>query len=342
MRVLQVGFGGFGPVHLQAWLRLGLGGRLWVADPDPAARARAGAFNLPAERLVADYREALESVDVVDVVAATDHHLEICTAALGAGRDVFAEKPLTLDLAGSRAISDAVARSGRILQVGYYFRHHPLGRYVRARVGEGALGELRYLSASFTGFKRARRDSGALGNDAVHFLDLFGWLKGGLPAEVFAIRRDHFGRGFDDLALVLLTYPDGMVGKVEVGYIQPGRWPDTIVPGAQATKEMAVCGSEGAIEVDFQIERLIWHRVRHELHEDGLWRPVFKDAHLPNLPASNPVDVLESELREFLGHVEARSEPEANARACGVDMARLLEAIGRSAETGRPVAVAQA
>lgn len=342
MRVLQVGFGGFGPVHLQAWLRLGLGGRLWVADPDPAARARAGAFNLPAERLVADYREALESVDVVDVVAATDRHLEVCTAALEAGRDVFAEKPLTLDLAGSQAIAEAVARSGRILQVGYYFRHHPLGRYVKARAGEGALGELRYLSASFTGFKRARRDSGALGNDAVHFLDLFGWLKGGLPAEVFAIRRDHFGRGFDDLALVLLTYADRSVGKVEAGYIQPGRWPDTIVPGAQATKEMAVCGSEGAIEVDFQIERLIWHRVRHELHEDGLWRPVFKDAHLPNLPASNPVDVLESELREFLGHVEARSEPEANARACGVDMARLLEAIARSAETGRPVAVAQA
>jgi predicted dehydrogenase len=339
MRVLQVGFGGFGPVHLQAWLRLGLGGRLWVADPDPAARARAGAFNLPAERLLADYREALEQVDVVDIVAATDRHLEICTAALEAGRDVFAEKPLTLDVAGSRAIVDAVAGSGRILQVGYYFRHHPLGRYLRARAGEGALGELRYLSAVFTGFKRARRDSGALGNDAVHFLDLFGWLKGGPPAEVFAIRRDHFGRGFDDLVLVLLTYADGSVGKVEAGYIHPGRWPDTIVPGAQATKEMVVCGSEGAIEVDFHIGRLVWHRVRHQLHEDGFWRPIFEDARTPEVPSVSPVDVVESELREFLGHVQARSEPEANARACGLDMAHLLEAIGRSATSGQPATV---
>jgi predicted dehydrogenase len=341
-RVLQVGFGGFGPTHLQAWFRLGLGGSLWVADPDPAARERAGAFNLPGAHLVADYRDALEHVDLVDVVAATDCHLEICTAALEADKDVFAEKPLTLDVAGSHAIAEAVERSGRILQVGYYFRHHPLGRYVKARVGEGALGELRYLSATFAGFKRARRDSGALGNDAVHFLDLFGWLKGGLPAQVFAIRRDHFGRGFDDLALVLLTYPDGSVGKVEAGYILPGRWLDTIVPGAQATKEITVCGSEGAIEADFQAGRLIWHRARHELHEDGLWRPVFEDALMPDLPAWSPIDVVESELREFLGHVEARSEPAVNARACGLDMARLLEAIARSAEGGRPVAVAEA
>jgi predicted dehydrogenase len=335
--VLQVGFGGFGPIHLQAWFRLGGADRLWVADPDPAARARAGAFGLQSDRIVAHYRDVLDRVDVVDVVAATDRHLEICTAALEAGKDVFAEKPLTLDVAGSQAIAEAVARRGRILQVGYYFRHHPLGRYVRAKVGEGALGELRYLAATFTGFKRARRDSGALGNDAVHFLDLFGWLKDGLPAEVFAISRDHFGRGFDDLALVLLTYPDGSVGKVEAGYIQPGRWTDNIVQNAQATKEMTVCGSRGAIEIDFHIERLIWHRVRHELHEDGFWRPVIEDARLPNLPSAGPVDVLESELREFLGHLEAKTRPEADARACGIDMARLLEAIAASAANGRPV-----
>jgi predicted dehydrogenase len=340
--VLQVGFGGFGPVHLQAWLRLGFGDRLWVADPDPAARARVAAFNLPAERVVADFRDVLDRVGLVDVVAATDRHREICEAALAAGKDVFAEKPLTLDLAGSLAIAGQVAPSARILQVGYYFRHHPLARYARAAVEDGALGELRYLAARFIGYKRARRDSGATGNDAVHFLDLFNWLKGTPPDEVYAVQRDHFGRGFDDLALILLTWPDGTVGKIEAGYIVPGRWTDTIVPGAQATKEMTVCGSAGALEIDFHIERLIWHRVRHERHADGLWRPVFEDAITPALPAAGPVDVVASELEEFLGHVARRTTPEANASTCGVEIARLLEAIGQSARSGRPVCLADA
>ena len=337
-----MGFGGFGPVHLQAWLKLGFGERLWIADPDEEARARTGAFNLPAERVVADFRDMLDRVELVDMVAATDRHLEICAAALAAGKDVFAEKPLTLDVVGSQAIAGQVERSGRILQVGYYFRHHPLARYARTKIGEGALGKLHYLAARFVGYKRARRDSGATGNDAVHFLDLFNWLKGGPPAQVFAIQRDHFGHGFDDLALILLTWPDGAIGKVEAGYIVPGRWTDTIVPNAQATKEIAVCGSAGALEIDFHIERLIWHRVRHERHADGLWRPVFEDAITPALPAAGPVDVVASELEEFLGHVERRTTPEANASTCGVDIARLLEAIGQSARSGQPVPLAAA
>jgi predicted dehydrogenase len=337
--ILQVGCGGFGPVHLQAWLRLGFGQRLWIADPHPAAQARAAAFGLPPERIVADYREVLGAAGLVDVVAATDRHREICEAALAAGKDVFCEKPLTLDLAGSKAIADAVAQSGRVFQVGYYFRHHPLARYAKARVGEGALGDLRYLGATFTGFKRARRDSGVTGNDAVHFLDLIAWLEDSPPVEVFALRRDHFGRGLDDLALILVTFGSGVCAKVEVGYIQPGRWPDTIVPNAQATKELVVCGSAGALEIDLHIERLVWHRVRHEVAEDGLWHPRFEDALLPHLPKADPVDIVESQLREFLSHVEARTEPEANARSCGVEIARLLEAIDRSSAERWPVAL---
>jgi hypothetical protein len=100
-----------------------------------------------------------------------------------------------------------------------------------------------------------------------------------------------------------------------------------------------VCGSAGALEIDLHIERLVWHRVRHEVAEDGLWHPRFEDALLPHLPKADPVDIVESQLREFLSHVEARTEPEANARSCGVEIARLLEAIDRSSAERWPVAL---
>ena len=50
--VLQAGFGGFGPVHLEAWHRLRA--NVWIVDPDPGARARATA-HLPAGRVLADF-----------------------------------------------------------------------------------------------------------------------------------------------------------------------------------------------------------------------------------------------------------------------------------------------
>jgi predicted dehydrogenase len=204
---------------------------------------------------------------------------------------------------------------------------------------EGALGPLRHLAAGFTGFKRARRDSGATGNDAIHFLDLASWLIGAGPREVFAVQRDHFGRGFDDLAILLLTYPGDVIARIEAGWVQPGRWPDDVVPGAQATKELTVSGTEGALEIDFRIGRLIWHRVRHERLVDGLWRPVFQDAVVPQLATPGPVGIVASELAEFLGHVAARTRPAADVESAGVDLARLYEAIGRSARANRPVSI---
>jgi predicted dehydrogenase len=312
-------------VHLEAWLRLGLGDRLWLADPDPAARARAARWNLPPERIVADFERLLDRVAVVDVLTATPAHAAICEAALAAGLDVFCEKPLTIELDDALRLAAKVAASGRVLQVGYYFRHHPLFRHARERIAAGDLGELRYLAGTFAGFKRARADMGVTASDAVHFLDYFGWLTGSLPERVFALRRDHFGRGLDDLALILIEYPGSVVGKV--------------TPGALTTKEVALCGAEGAIEIDFPLERLTWHRVRHEL-QDGLWRPVFADARVPRLPPATAVEVVTSQFREFLGHVAARTAPEADIQRCGVDIARLLDAVAASASSGRPVPLA--
>ena len=338
--ILQIGFGGFGPVHLDAWCRLGYRDRVWVADPDPAARLLAEGQGVPASHIVADYRDVLERAGLVDVVAPTDRHHAICKDAITAGKDVFAEKPLTMSLEEAEDLAALVKAHARILQVGFYFRHHPLSQSMKNRVTGGDLGELRYLSGNFTGFKRARRDVGATGNDAVHFIDLFNWLIGVPPSEVFAVRRDHFGRELDDLALILMTYPDGVLAKIEAGYIQPGRWVDNIVPNAVNTKEVQICGAKGAIEIDYQIERLTFYPVRHERQKDGLWWPVFDEARTPMIRAVTPIDVVTAELREFLDHVEARSQPEADVQRAGVDIARVLEAIELSAIENRPVSCA--
>jgi len=324
-------------MHLEAWRRLGLRDALWVADPDPEARARAAAWDIPPERIAADYRAVLPEVDLVDVVAATDLHVEICLAAIEAGKDVFVEKPLTLVADDARRFAAAVELGDRVLQVGYYFRHHPLSWYAKERIEHGDLGALRYLSANFSGFKRARRDVGCTANDAVHFLDLFNWLLSAAPVEAFAVQRDHFNRGLEDLSLIILTYPSGALAKVETGYIQPGRQPDNVVSNALTTKAIEVCGSEGALEIDYQAERLTWHRVRHRLHDDGFWRPVFEDAIVPRLEPRGPVEVLMSELTEFLGHVARRTSPEADVQRAGVDIAVLYEAIVASARSRRPV-----
>ncbi len=338
LNVLQVGCGNFGPTHLAAWFQLGFADRLFVADPSPAARAACRRLNLPEARLVADYREVLDRVDVVDVLSPTDSHVEICETALAAGKHVFVEKPLTGDAAAASRLADQVARSGRILQVGFYFRFHPMSRHAKSRIVAGALGRIRYLHGRFVGFKRARADSGAVLNDVIHFIDLANWLLDAAPVEVHAVLRDHFGRGMEDLAIVLLGYADGVVANLEAGYIQPGRWNDNFVAGATATKEFSISGSEAAIEMDYHIGRLVEHRVRHELR-DGLWQPNFGDAAMPHLANVEPVAVVRAELAAFLDSVLGSAPAEAGVIDCGVLPARIVEAVFESGRINRPVKI---
>lgn len=336
MKILQIGLGGFGKNHLRAWAQLGRAGDLAVADLNPARLEEAAdLIGLPPDRLGTDYRRFLAAADVVDVVTPSVGHAAICAEALRAGKDVFVEKPMTMTAEEADRLAVEVERSGRRLQVGYYYRFHPIARYVRERIALGELGAIRYLDGRFMGFKRARTDCGVTQTDGIHFIDLFNALLGEMPIEAYAVTRDHFRRGMEDFSLVLLQYPGGAVAKVESGYIQPGNWVDRVVPGAMTTKEITVVGDRRTIRADFEVDRVELFEVRHELRQ-GVWTPVQGACTLPRLASVTPVDLVALELGAFLEAVATGRTPEADVLSCGTALARVIEAIYRSAASGRP------
>jgi len=337
--ILQIGFGAFGPTHLRAWQAMGMADRLIVADPDHDARARAAVL-APECRQIADYRLALAECAAVDILTPTNTHHAIACEALAADKPLFIEKPV---VGTSEQARDLVARAqaaAQTVMAGYYFRFHPKSLELRRQIVAGDLGQLRLLSGRFAGFKRTRKDSGALHNDAVHFLDLFCWLVGALPDRVFGVTRDHFGRGLDDMALIVLQWNNGAVAQIEAGYVQPGKWPDTVVPGAITSKEIAVSGSHGAIEIDYAAETYVEHRVAHD-NRDGVWTPRFAaPAAQRTVAAADAVAVLTAELSDFLRRIENGDTPTGFADDGldgGLNMARLLEAVENSARENRVV-----
>jgi predicted dehydrogenase len=289
----------------------------------------------PQCRQIGDYRAVLKDCAAVDILTPTDTHHAIACAALDAGKPIFIEKPVVASTAQAR---DLAAHASPIVMAGYYFRFHPKSLELRGQIQAGELGELRLLTGRFAGFKRTRKDSGVLHNDAVHFLDLFCWLVGSLPARVFAVTRDHFARGLDDMALITLEWRNGPVAQIEAGYGQPGRWPDAVVPGAITSKEIAVSGSLGAVEIDYAAETYIHHDVTHQ-SEAGVWTPRFSTQAAPRtVPAADAVAVVSAELAAFLQRIETGEQPTgfaADGLDGGLNMAVLLEAIETSAREQR-------
>src|SRR5580700_6199518 len=82
-------------------------------------RTRASAEDFCREHrlpLVDSYEEVVRRPDIDAVVLATPHSLHEAQvrAAIAAGKHVFVEKPLTLDLKTARCVAETVKRSGRV------------------------------------------------------------------------------------------------------------------------------------------------------------------------------------------------------------------------------------
>ncbi|MDI1461295.1 Gfo/Idh/MocA family oxidoreductase [Catellatospora sp. KI3] len=216
MHDLRLGVIGYG---LRASLavtahRPGRGSRVVaVADPDPAARARAAA-DLPGADLVADHHRLLERGDVDAVVVLTpDHtHEQVATDTLRAGRAAFVEKPLGISTQECDRILAVAHETGSRLYVGHNMRHMGVVRLMRDIIARGEIGQVQTVWVRhFVGhggdyyFKdwhaQRRHTTSLLLQKAAHDIDVLHWLAGGYTevASAFGDLRV-YGRVTDRLA----------------------------------------------------------------------------------------------------------------------------------------------
>jgi len=108
---------------------------------------KAGKTGAAAVRTYADFRDLVAAKDIDAVVISTpDHwHAIPAIAAARAGKDVYLQKPTSLTIAEGRALSDAIHRTGRILQIGSQQRSMPQFRIACELVRNGRIGELRSI-----------------------------------------------------------------------------------------------------------------------------------------------------------------------------------------------------
>ncbi|MDR2120510.1 MAG: Gfo/Idh/MocA family oxidoreductase [Tannerella sp.] len=101
-------------------------------------------------KLYADYGEILARKDIDAVIICTpDHwHAVMTIEACRAGKDVYVEKPMSHSIAEGRAMADAVARYGRVLQVGNMQRSWPNFRHACELVRNGYIGKIREIKVS--------------------------------------------------------------------------------------------------------------------------------------------------------------------------------------------------
>jgi myo-inositol 2-dehydrogenase/D-chiro-inositol 1-dehydrogenase len=189
-KIAQLGAGRMGSIHARiaaANPRLNLA---WLVDPRPEAAAGLAA-ELGAS--LATFETVLADPDVKGVIVAssTDAHLDNTLACLAAGKAVFCEKPLDLDLARLTAHETELRKADGKLFVAFNRRFDPHFQAMEAKVRSGAIGALETLhlinhdpAAPPAHFIPT---SGGLFKDfTIHDFDVAAWLMDEPFTEIFA------------------------------------------------------------------------------------------------------------------------------------------------------------
>ncbi|WP_163835405.1 Gfo/Idh/MocA family protein [Spartinivicinus ruber] len=214
------------------------------------ALAEQKAKELGFNRATGDWRALVRDpdIDVVDICSPNYLHKEMALAAIAAGKHVYLEKPLALNSADAKEMTEAAERAGVKTLVGFNYIKNPVAQLAKEIIMNGEIGEVvhfrgthneDYLADPKTLFswrlKRELAGSGTLGDMGSHIINMAQYLVSDI-VEVMADlqtvikerplpdNKEKYAKvENEDQAHMLVRFTSGAIGTIESSRIACGR-----------------------------------------------------------------------------------------------------------------------
>ncbi|QYR20701.1 Gfo/Idh/MocA family oxidoreductase [Paenibacillus sp. sptzw28] len=342
-------------------------------DPEGVEQARA---QFGWESAETDWRKliARNDIDLIDINAPSDAHKEIALAAAAAGKNIFCEKPLALNLADSIEMLNAAEQAGVKHMVGFNYRFAPAVQLAKKLISEGRIGKIYHFRGWFLQdwivdpdfplvwrLQKEIAGSGSHGDLGAHVIDLARFLVGEFQevigmSETFVKERPvptamtglsakgdkDAPRGpvtVDDATLFLARFAEGALGSIEA---------TRFAPGHRCTNAFEINGSKGSIKFDFErVNELEVYFSDDAADVQGFRRVLATDpAHAYSdawWPAGHTIGyehTFTHELHEFMLALAEDRQPVPNFFD-GVECQAVLEAVDKSIEERRWVSLSE-
>ena len=218
-----------------------------LADVDEAT-ARRSADALGFARSTGDWRRLAgdPEIDIVSITAPNALHADMAFSSIRAGKAVYCEKPLSVDIPSARAMRDAAAAAGTCTMVGFSYLRNPMLKLAREIVASGEIGDIvsfrgvhaeDYMAdpASPHSFRTDPAGGGALFDLGSHIVSMARFLLGPIVSVNGATATVHSRRPLaagsdetrsvtvDDRAVFLGEFESGMTGTFEANWAGAGR-----------------------------------------------------------------------------------------------------------------------
>jgi len=360
MKVAVLGSGRMATIHLAALAALrdrGLhvDGRSVSVEPavygrNPA-KVRDVAEQYGVQRTSTRLEELIDApdIDVVDNCLVNSEHFGPLMRAVEAGKHVFTEKPLTIELSEAERLLAAARKAGVHHGVIQNMRFNPGPRKARELLAQGLVGRIFTADVLFgymvpqtvtnrpTWFYKKEEAGGGIVEDMMaHFFDLLRHLVGPIEAVYAATgiawptRREPDGTPFtvevEDLASVSIRFENGAIGSCLASWVRRKH---------EEVPEFQIDGEDGSLLFSFnslraqqQAETPLFRFDARKVQTESVadWRSI-------DLELRDPFEL---QLEQFLAGV-VRGQPTTPDWADAVINQRLIKAAYRSATERREV-----
>jgi predicted dehydrogenase len=256
--VAVIGTGWCGGIRAEACAAHPLVGGVHIAENRPE-RLKEVATRVGAKSATGDYRALLDNKEVSAVfVCATPEttHFPMARDFLRAGKHVFLEKPIALELEEADELISIARSSGLKFTIGYSQRFNPKFAYVKQCISDGTIGKpvsvlvSRHISRSLGKKISGRVKLSPAAMESTHDLDFVLWcLEPAKPIRVYSqvnygAMRESTGNDIPDLQWLTVTMDSGLSFVVGGGWSLPPGYPNF------SSTWIEMVGTEGALMVD--------------------------------------------------------------------------------------------
>ena len=269
------------------------------------------------------------AVQAVVIATPTATHHELAKRALEAGKHVLVEKPLAASADDGRELVELAQSKGLTLMVGHVFLFDAAVLYVKRLIDEGALGDIQYVSMVRTNLGPFRHDVNAAWDLAAHDVSIVNHWLGAVPEQVSATAESWINPGVEDLAFATLRYPGNRLAHLHCSWLNPRKVREYTIVGEQ---KMATVDNVSLDEPVRIYDKTVAHPENEVIDSFVAFRSSIREGDMvvPRIPVAEP---LRDEVEHFLACIEGDDEPRAGG-GVGLDVVRVLEAVGRSVESG--------
>ena len=263
--------------------------------------------------------EILDDSKIAGVMVATpaETHYAMGKKVLAAGKDLFVEKPLTVDLKEGEKLVKAAEAAAKILMVGHLLEYHPAIIKLHQLIQEGELGEIRYVMSHRLNLGKIRTRENALWSFAPHDISVILRIAGKMPFEVISTGGTYVSPNIPDVTLMQMLFDGGVRAHIYVSWLHPFKEQKLVVVGSK--KMASFC--DITKELILYDQRVEW--------KEGQPVPIKGDGQKVEFGKAEP---LAEECRHFVECVSTRKTPRTDGRK-GLEVLSLLHADQQSLST---------